>query len=167
MGKQIATVMEREDEVRFLNFLKESSDIVLIEAFADTPESLWKNEFEPELRGHFNYYIYNKDFYWEPEYKQTINKDKFYISNKGDAPLIEISRSKGFEINDTGRIYWAKNFAAPCGLHYDVDKFSRWYDYIVKWVKKNSGGKVKYSSNSITYYLPCAWELYLKCCGNQ
>jgi hypothetical protein len=82
----------------------------------------------------------------------------YYISNDSDGPLIEFDRSDVPE-NKCGRLYWAKYFAAPNGLSYDVDKFSKWYDTLVRWIKKNSAGTTKYV-NWVTYYLPDAWREY-------
>ena len=158
MGKQILVAMSNEDEQEFLSFLNSGNNIVLIETFAETEELLWKSNFTKEVVGHFNYYIWNNKFLWEPQYKRSVN-GQYYISNTKDAPLIRFSRSI-IDSNNYGRIYWAKDFAAPNGLNYDVDVFEQWYDQIVKWVKKKSGGKL--NDGRITYFLPKAWELYNK-----
>ena len=156
MGKQIAVVLAHEDEVNFLNYLKSCADIILIESKADTKELLYKNDFEKEFRNHYIYCIWNREFQWQPVYKQDIY-GKYYISNESDAPLIQYSRSN-IEKGNYGRLYWAKYFAAPSGLNYDVDKFNKWYEQIIRWIKKNAAGKVKEAW--ITYFLPSAWDLY-------
>lgn len=56
---------------------------------------------------------------------------------------------------DYGRLYWPKSFVAPDGLDYDVNAFSRWYDGLVRWVRKN--GKKVISSSYEPYFLPDAW----------
>ena len=55
-----------------------------------------------------------------------------------------------------GRIYWAKFFAAPKGLCYDVEGFTKWYDRVVRWIRKEGRQIEKGSYN--TYYLPDAWS---------
>lgn len=156
MGRQIAVVMTYEDEQNFLSFLKEEREIILFESYAETKESLWTLNFEQELTGHYVYNIWNKEFNWIPQYKKSVY-DKFYVSNDNDAPIIEYTRSNIYK-NDFGRIYWAKDFTAPDGLVYDVEKFECWYEQIVRWIKKNSKGKIK--SAWITYFLPHAWDEY-------
>ncbi len=158
MGKQTAIAMEYDDELMLLAFLNTNANITLIETFSESIDTLWKSNFEKEFPGHHTYYIWNKAFSWQPQYKQALT-GKYYICNTNDAPLIEFSRSNVKE-NKYGRIYWAKTFSAPNGLDYDIDKFSKWYDDIVKWIKKNSTGKVK--ACWITYFLPHAWNLYLE-----
>jgi hypothetical protein len=44
-------------------------------------------------------------------------------------------------------------------LNYDVAEFSKWYDSLARWVKKNAAGKSKYVT-WVTYYLPDAWRVY-------
>jgi len=161
MGKQIAVVLAYDDEVKFLNYLKSCADITLIESKADTKELLYKSDFEKEFNNHFVYYIWNKAFQWQPIYEQDIY-GKYYISNISEAPLIEYMRSN-IEKENYGRLYWSKYFAAPNGLNYDVEKFNKWYEQIVRWIKKNAEGTVK--DAWITYFLPSAWHLYNK--GNN
>lgn len=117
---------------------------------------LYKSDFEEEFRNHWFYYIWNKEFQWQPIYEQDV-RGKYYISNISDAPLIEYIRSN-IEKEKYGRLYWAKYFSAPNGLNYDVEKFNKWYEQIVGWIKKNAAGKVK--NAWITYFLPSAWDLY-------
>jgi hypothetical protein len=60
----------------------------------------------------------------------------YYIANNWDAPVVEIdcgSLTKGRE----GRIYWAKYFSTPAGLQYNVEDFSKWFDQILRWIRKN------------------------------
>lgn len=154
MGRQIQVALTYEDEQLFLSFLKEASEIVLLESFAPTKEGLWKELFEQQVQGHWTYRIWNKEFPWEPEYGQSTS-GTYYVSNKGAAPLIEFTRSDIGQ-GKYGRIYWAKYFSAPNGLDYDVDKFSKWYDSVVKWIRKSAEHKMKNGSVN-TYFLPNAW----------
>ncbi len=163
MGRQIAVALTQPDEEEFLAFLHQADDIVLFESFAKTSEALWQTSFAKELHGHWSYMIWNKAFVWRPEYKLTTRAEVpernglYYVSNTGDAPLIEFMRSD-LQRAKYGRVYWAKYFSAPNGLTYDVDKFSEWYDSVVRWIKRQTAGKLK--RNWITYFLQDAWRVY-------
>lgn len=154
MGKQLQIAATIEDENLFIQYLRESFDIAIIESFADTRAKLWVGGFNSELHGHWSYYLWNKAFHWEPAYS-IATSGNHYISNVFDAPLIEFSRSN-VPCEKYGRIYWAKEFVAPKGLTYDVDAFSAWYNKIVKWVRKNATEKMKWAGIN-TYFLPNAW----------
>ncbi|EKO86431.1 hypothetical protein LEP1GSC151_4220 [Leptospira interrogans serovar Grippotyphosa str. LT2186] len=39
-------------------------------------------------------------------------------------------------------------------------KFDKWYNQIIRWVKKN--GKQKYKGTLNAYYLPDAWKAYVE-----
>lgn len=111
---------------------------------------------------HFQYYIWNEAFQWTPEYKQVAQGQLVgwhYVANKSNAPLVEFLRTN-LEKQRFGRIYWAQYFSAHHGLSYDVEEFSRWYDSIVHWVKRNARGKVK--KRFVVWFLPDAWEIYSK-----
>ena len=162
MGRQIAVAMTQPDEELFLAFLHQAGEIVLFESFAKTSEDLWQTSFAQEFRGHWTYHIWNTAFIWQPEYKQTRaelpeRNGLYYVSNKGDAPLIEFTRSDLHRAK-YGRVYWAKYFSAPNGLTYGVETFSDWYDSIVRWIKRQTAGKLK--RNWVTYFLPDAWRVY-------
>ncbi len=165
MGRQILTATTPTDEELFLTFLRQTADIVLIESFARTKQDLWQDNFAKELAGHWRYYIWNRAFPWRPEYGRTHVPEHqerhglYYVANKNDAPVIEFVRSSVDQEN-FGRIYWAKNFAAPMGLHYDVAKFTEWYESIVRWVRKNTAGKIK--NGRVTHFLPGAWRIYTR-----
>lgn len=161
MGRQLAIAMSQVDEEKFINFLHATGEIALFENFSSTKEGLWVTNFASQMTDHWKYYVWNKAFTWEPEYRQTTNaltpegNGLYYIANTNDAPIIEIVRSNIKE-GRYGRIYWAKYFSAPNGLNYDIVAFSRWYDTIVRWIKKNAPGKQKEAW--ITYFLPNAWK---------
>jgi hypothetical protein len=162
MGRQIAIAMTRKDEALFLEFLQSTVEIRLIESFAPSIDELFVDGFASELANHWTYDIWNTRFHWNPVYNRVGERAYIkehigwhYISNKNAAPVIEFRRSDVRQ-GKYGRIYWAKYFSAPDGLDYDVDEFSKWYDSIVRWVKKTSGGKVRDAWT--TYFLPDAWE---------
>jgi hypothetical protein len=155
MGRQIAVAMTHHDEKLFLNFLMETNDVVLIKRNLETRKIAFYKTFPDELPEHWQYFIWKKSFKWKPIIKPFTNSEGYYIRNIGTAPVIEFIRSDVAK-RKCGRLYWAKYFDASNGLKYDVDKFSKWYDSVVHWVKKNSTGKTK-EAGWITYFLPDAW----------
>ncbi len=158
MGKQTQIVATFEDEQACLCFVRESADIAILETHAATTEALWKQSFEQERHGHFEYFIWNKAFSWTPEYALTLpmpdTTRSYYVSNMSNAPVVQFSRCKFHPIRE-GRIYWSKYFSAPDGLDYDVVSFSRWYDSLVRWIRKN-GQKLHLGAYQ-PYFLPDAW----------
>src|SRR5215213_959645 len=142
MGRQIALAATLKDEKALLTFIRTNAEVSLIESFAPSIDELWVAEFSTELTGHQTYKIWNKAYEWNPTYAQVGAKahdpksiGNYYVSNTHVAPLIEFSRSDVSQ-EKYGRIYWAKDFSAPDGVVYDMNKFSLWYDSIVKWIKK-------------------------------
>jgi len=163
VGRQIQIAMTSVDEEEFLAFLRESADIAIFGSFTQAPDDLWVDGFSPELMGHWTYHIWNKAYLWWPEYGRTYKAENpdhrnfFYVSNSNDAPVIEFGRSDVAR-RKYGRIYWSKYFAAPRGLDYDVDSFGKWFDKIVRWVRKN--GRKDHDDYYSPYFLPDAWQLY-------
>src|SRR5215213_9672199 len=126
MGRQIQVAMAREDERCFLEFLRSTSDIQLFESFASTSEGLWVNDVNEVLEGHWSYHIWNRRFAWSPEYGRVGPKAHepahigwYYIANNHAAPVLEMTRSD-VRSGKFGRLYWARDFAAPAGLSYDA-----------------------------------------------
>jgi hypothetical protein len=161
MGKQTHIVATLEDEEAFLRFVRETADIALFESFAPTADALWKQSFEAERSGHYKYCIWNRAFPWTPEYGRVgpqADDPKcigwYYVSNTGDAPVVEFDRSDFHPVRE-GRVYWARDFSAPRGLDYDVAAFSRWYDSVVRWIRKH--GRKLQTGAYWPYYLPDAW----------
>jgi hypothetical protein len=137
MGRQIAVVATEQDEQEFLAFLRSTAETAIFESVAPNTDALWVDAFAEEKAGHWQYRIWNKAFPWVPAYGQVregSTRGWYYVSNWTDAPVIELDRcglSRRF-----GRIYWAKDFAAPSGLAYNVGQFDNWFSTIVKWVRK-------------------------------
>lgn len=135
--------MSTEDEKQLIDFLRSTCEIEIFESFAPTKEDLVVNDFNENFSGHWHYKIWNKNFPWNPEYGTVGNKAHTpehigwrYVSNSGQAPIIEVTRSRP-DLSSSGRLYWANNFSAPNGLNYDSAEFSRWVDKIWRWVRKN------------------------------
>ena len=129
MGKQTAVAMTEKDEDIFLQFLRSLSEIRLLQSSAPTQETIWIDHFSPREQGFWKYYIWNTSFPWQPQFGQ-VTKDRsgkqqgwYFIANSSEVPIIEyfrhnFSNRPGYGY---GRVYWAKYFAAPNGLSYDVD----------------------------------------------
>ena len=162
MGKQTPVAASREDEQLLLSFLRTLASIKLVESQASSPEQLWVDNFAPELPFHFQYYIWNQEFSWQPEIGQVNHpradarsRGLYYIANISQAPVIEFVRSD-LPKKQFGRVYWAKNFAAPNGLLYDVDAFDRWYASVVRWIRKHA--KRMTVGHREAYFLPSAYK---------
>ncbi|EKR26006.1 hypothetical protein LEP1GSC087_4735 [Leptospira interrogans serovar Bataviae str. L1111] len=166
MGKQIAVIMTKIDESSFLDFLKSISEIQILKADAPSAskDAFMIDDFSKDHENDFIYYIWNKSFPWNFEFSQTkTNRTKqnfYYIENIFEAPCIEYSRHNFNEKQNYGRLYWSKNFATINPLQYDIMKFDKWYNQIIRWVKKN--GKQKYKGTLKAYYLPDAWKAYVE-----
>lgn len=159
MGRQVLILMSREDERRFLEFLRETAPIQLYDHFAPTSDALAVEDFADELTGHWGYLAHNLTFPWVPEYGEVgpLAEDPdmigwAYISNAGQAPVLEIDRSLQ---GQRGRLYWARDFSAPNGLAYDTEAFSRWVDRVWRWCRTN-GQKLKANDFSAAYVFPGA-----------
>ncbi|HLL60587.1 MAG TPA: hypothetical protein VK338_02630 [Candidatus Nitrosocosmicus sp.] len=166
MGRQIQTATTKKDDDLFFSFLKENYDVIFLKYFAKNKEDLFQTEIDTSSPHPDIYYIWNKTFPWKPRFEQITDKAEnkevigyWYVTNKGDAPLIEFITSS-VRKKQYGRIYWGKYFSAPNGLHYDVEKFEKFYNQVIRWFKKHSIAVKSYGIN--TYFLPDAWKIYEK-----
>lgn len=138
----------------FHDYLSTNFDCILYQSFASSKEELLINSFNDTYRTDSSIYIYFKAFNWNPEFSQTSTKDQlFYISNKSTAPIIEFNKTN-WETGENGRLYWGKNFSG--NPEYDMIKFERIYNEIIKWIMKNAGGHLKKSGVNY-YYFKDAW----------
>src|SRR5947208_3437037 len=132
MGRQIAIVTSWKDELELLEFLAADSELRICRCSAETRAGLWIHDWRSSRISDDQYAIWPTCFPWKPRYAQTIKRDRWYISNDGDAPLLEVSRhSHGKE--SAGRLYWAKFFMATEPLGYDVAKFDELVDRVWRW----------------------------------
>lgn len=165
MGKQTAVAMTDQDEESFVEFLKETVDIQLLESSAPTRQDIWVKEFSLREDGHWQYYIWNKSFPWQVDYGQVTRDDSgqrqgwYYVQDSFAAPLIEYDRYNFLSDSSSyGRIYWAKYFAAPHGVAYNVNAFEKWYQRVARWIRRR--GKQLEKSACNTYFLPDALKMY-------
>jgi hypothetical protein len=161
MGKQIQVAMLDDDEAEFLAFVREGARIQLLRGFAPTAEQLFVESIGARSEGEWQYYVWNKAFPWEPQFSfvsadapVTERRGWAYVSNTSTAPLVEFSRHNFDSQGVQGRMYWAKFFAAPNGLGYDVDAFGRWYDSLAYWIRRRG----RRASPGGLLYLPSAWK---------
>jgi len=163
MGKQLPIVMTVNDEILFLEQIKEISTFDIIESFAKSSEELFVKRFNKKIENHLGYYLWDKNFEWDLEYGITKTERKLvYIKNSINAPFIKFSRQvsypqpQGFGY---GRIYvntWLKE-----NLPYSKNELIETYSKMVKIIKKTSTGKIK-NKNWVTYFYPESWDNYQK-----
>lgn len=166
MGKQTAVAMTDKDEEAFLNFLRDVAEIQIYRSFARTQSDLLVQSFATTADPCNLFYIWNRNFHFEPEYGKTKMADVsddhqfWYTSNIHNAPVIEYSRHSFEHASPlSGRLYWAKTFSAPGGVTYDLQAFDVWYARVVRWVRKHGRQREKGAYNP--YYLPDAWSKQL------
>jgi len=133
MGRQIAVKLSREKEKEFSEFLKEKNCVIIanwsekkrINVLKDIPQD------GPYLRV---LHIWNRDFSFNPSFvkiKKEYKRSKYnYGFMSFGKPLIEYSRKPIY------RIYWEKYFTTN-NPNYNVEEFEKWYNEVVKWIKKH------------------------------
>jgi hypothetical protein len=156
MGRQTAVALSEEDEEVFLAFLRAESDVRIYRRSAPSAELLVVPEFPPRGSGEMSYRLWNAAFPWKPEYGRW-QTDTVLVNTAG-APLLEYSRHAFDNPNPLvhGRIYWNTDFAIYHGLEYDREAFGRWYDQLIRWLRRN-GTRVEIAKNWHQYWLPGAW----------
>ena len=139
MGRQVEVSLSEEQERELLAFLRAQANVQIIRTFSLSQAALFLDSFDPRGENNWSYYLWNRSFDWVPQYSVTrTDPPSAYVSNSSTAPLLEYSR---YTQHGPGRIYWAKNFSSPNDLTYDVAAFERWYDSVVRRVKKLKSGK--------------------------
>ena len=153
--------MTDRDEEAFLAFLRSAADIRLLESCAPSREAIWVDGFAPRELGHWQYFIWNRAFPWNVEYGQVDReatggrKRWVYVRNASTAPVIEYDRHNFADKQGLsyGRVYWAKSWAAgPPGVNYDIEAFTRWYNQVVRWIRKHGRRREPGAYN--LYYMP-------------
>ena len=166
MGRQLQLATTQRDEVELLRFVRSLAPIRVFQSFAYSIDELWIDDWETrEISADFR--IWPQTFAWSPEYAQTggpkcppERAGLFYVDNAHTAPVLEFSRSV-LEQQRYGRIYWARDFAAPDGLNYDAEAFARFVDSVWRWIRRVSRRLPDAAAYS-PYFLPDAWSLYGK-----
>ncbi len=155
MGKQMQICTTDIDNEEIRNFLVENYDCSFFQVFSKEEKELFINDFKNTYYPYSSINIWNKHFDWMPTYKQTATEEKlYYIENYSNAPIIQLEKTN-WNTQDFGRIYWSKTFFGfP---DYNLTEFELFYNEIIKWVKKNTKGKMKYGSVNV-YFLEDAWK---------
>jgi hypothetical protein len=165
MGRQIQVAMTDSDEREFVEFLRSTSTIQIIESSAPARDRMMVDQLAPREDGRWQYFIWNTAFAWTPDYgqvsAQAIDSGRAgwsYLRNSSTAPVLEYDRHHFTDPRGaTGRIYWAKSLGSGA-LAYDVDAFSEWFDRVVRWVRKH--GRREEPRAHERYFLPDAWRTY-------
>src|SRR3974390_2356846 len=165
MGRQTAIALSEDDEQDFLTFLRSDADVRVIQWAAATPELLFVPKFPKCGSGQQSYRLWNTAFPWQPDFAQwdpdVVRAPNFvgryYLKNTAGAPLIEYTREP-FDNPKAlvhGRVYWNMDFGVYHGPAYDTVLFGRWFDRIVRWLRKN-GKRVELTKGWYQYWLPGA-----------
>jgi len=158
MGKQIQLFMTNNDLNALRDFLNTKYNCRYFQMHSKKKENSEIYDLAQLDRPHNQIYIWNTDYPWIPEIKQTKNADPyFYVSNYSNGPVIEIDKSDN-EKGKHGRIYWAKNFTSN-NLQYEVESFEKFYKSVIKWIKDYCPGKKDLGNRFMIYYMKEAWEL--------
>jgi len=95
VGRHVGIIATQEDLGELLSFLRGATEIAIFRGFAQSIEELWIHR--PRLPSDWMFYIWNKQFAWNPEYRRVGEKayhpemmEWYYVSNTNDAPIIEI-----------------------------------------------------------------------------
>jgi len=161
VGRQIAVVATETDERALLAFVRSVAPIRILIRAAKTADELWVPDFAPFSPVHGMYYLWNAAFPWTPDLQP--GEGCVFVRDIATAPVIEFSRTDTDRVLQSGniaslavgRIYWARQHMADA-LAYDVAAFGKWYDQVVRWVRK-SGHRIPGNARS-PYFLPNAWD---------
>ena len=140
MGRQVNFFMAKDDEEKFLSFVRQTGEVVLL------PPISAAGDFQPvqELPEPFStdqwrqFWLWNKSLAsnFQSEY---VAEKGYYVINGLLSPLVEFSRS--YVKDNTmypGRI-WAE-FTIIDSETSDLDQkdreFRRWYETLAKWIRK-------------------------------
>jgi hypothetical protein len=135
MGRQISAMLTDEQELALLAFVRNSADVELICAASPTADGLFCQQFAPRGDWRWSYYLWNRAFSSAPEISQ--HQDHVSIGNTNAAPIIEYTRHNFNAPEPAGRLYWARNFSAPGGLAYEAAAFNKWFESVVRWVRRH------------------------------
>src|SRR5438034_6206037 len=119
MGRQLQLATTQPDEVELLRFVSSLTPIRVFQSSARSMDELWVDDWEKREIPTAGFRIWPQTFAWSPEYAQTggpqcppESAGLFYVANAHTAPVLEFSRSF-LQRHHYGRIYWARDFAAP------------------------------------------------------
>jgi len=165
MGRQVAVIASPVDEQSFLSWLRTTAPIQLFSGVASTKSGLRTETFAPFCDSSTQYFIWNEEYAWRPKIlrgdpARNNGQPWCRIDLPDHGPVLEFDRTdmqaflrKGCEqgLHVPGRLYWGQ---------YNRQKgFMKWYESIVRWVRKN-GVNVSPCSSWAWYCLPDAYRLW-------
>jgi hypothetical protein len=159
MGRQLQMLMTQEDIRDLISFVHQTSPpIRVFVSHAAQEAELWVNEWDTCSLADIMYYVWPTKFAWTPVLKQTGGPrcrppcaGQWYIANTTEAPVLEICASIG---NGNGRVYWSRDFAAPDGLGYDANEFSKLVDRVWNWIRRKGVKQPGKDSRWDAYCMP-------------
>lgn len=143
MGRQLPIIATPEDERQLLKFIHTLSPIRVFVCQVTAPDDAWIDNWETHDIQNSMFYVWLTNFAWNPEFAQTRplknNQRRWYISNCGHAPVIEVCRHQSpiSQLSSVGRVYWAHHFSAPHFLEYDESAFNKCVDRIWSWIRRH------------------------------
>jgi hypothetical protein len=161
MTSRTSSALSEDDEQNFLAFLRAGAEIRIYRRAAPSPELLSIANFPSRDSGESAFTLWNTAFPWKANYAQwdeaRFRKPDFYLDNTAGAPLIEYVRHAfdNPKPQVRGRIYWNTDFQIYTGPQYDREAFSRWYERVVRWLRKN-GNPEQIAKNWYQHWLPGA-----------
>jgi hypothetical protein len=168
MGRQLILAATTSDELELLRFVRGLAPIRVFQSFGRSIDDLWITDWEREGIPEGAFRVWPQTFPWTPKYAQTGGPNcpveragLFYVANDGVAPVWEVTRSfledrQRPDNRRFGRIYWARDFAAPHGLDYDTAAFAKLTDSVWRWIRK-AGRRLPGAEPYSPYFLPDAW----------
>jgi hypothetical protein len=161
MSRNIPIIATACDEQLLLDFLRSRWSIRLARRVAPTPAEIWSDELPVYSGRTAQLFISNTEFPWSPkllECEPEADGSRWvFVSDATTAPVIQFTRIDperffaGKWTWQSGGLWWGNSGA------YDRSAFSRWYDAVVRWVRKN-GERSGRQNDYGRYYLPDAWS---------
>jgi hypothetical protein len=140
LGRQVTFFMAREDEDKFLSFVKTTGDVDILPLVSPSSEFSGVNTLpEPfSMENWRQFWLFNRSI--SPRFEsEFVQEQGGYVLNGLLSPVVEFSRSyvEGNTMRP-GRI-WAE-FTVVDGETNDLDQkdrnFRNWYETLAKWIRK-------------------------------
>jgi len=167
MGRQTSVAMSEADEQLFLDFLRQGADVQIMQRSPRHPDDLVIQSFPERGPGEHTFWIWNMAFPWKAIIEPWPGRHSpgspivsYQLVETAGAPLIQYSR-EAFGVAERrihGRVYWDNCVSIYQGLPYDQQAFAKWYDRVVRWLRKR-GKPVKIAKGWSQYWLPGALEI--------
>lgn len=141
MGRQVNFYMSDQDELRFLTYLNDRADTVVVKAVQSSPDPIRLSSLplKPEPFW-FAMYLWNHNISPPPVYR-FISEQQYYCLDNANSEVIEFDRCGV----DGGRLIrgriWAemimpKGNGGPSNDR--CEQFRKWFDALSRWIKGHS-----------------------------